>query len=108
MIELTDTELTPKKGYISLDLDYKNKIVAYFNFQKSGIRMDFSRGNLYPDGSTSKNYFTLDDPKGIAKEGSWTYKSETKGNVYKVSIFKDTDIDYIMFLIKQKYKNLRQ
>ena len=70
--------------------------------------MDFQRGMVKVDGTKSKNYFTLDDPKGIAKEGSWTWKGGTQGTVYKVSIFEDTDIDYIMFLIKQKYKNLRE
>ncbi len=108
MIELTDTELSSKRGYISLDLDYKNKVVAYFNFQKVGIRMDLVRGNLKSDGSTSRNYFTIDDPKKLAQIQDWTYKSGTKGAVYKISINKDTDVDYIMFLIKQKYKNLRQ
>jgi hypothetical protein len=104
--ELTGAELIPKRQYISLM--YGNKTLAYFGFQKSTIKMDFVRGNLKIDGSKSKNYFTLDDPKKITKESSWTWKSGNKGTVYKVSIFKDTDIDYIMFLIKQKYKNLRQ
>ena len=58
------------------------------------------------DGSGTKNYFDIDDPKGISKESSWEWKTGTKGTVYKISILKDTDIDYIMFLIKQKYKNI--
>jgi len=108
MIELADTELVFKREYISLDLDYKNKVVAYFNFQKIGIRLNLARGNLKTDGSTSRNYFTIDDPKKLASIKEWTYKSGTKGADYKISINKDTDIDYIMFLIKQKYKKLRQ
>ena len=108
IIELAGTELEIKRNYISLVLEDKSyKTIAYFNFQKNGIRMDFSRGNLKTDGTTSKNYFTLDDPKKIAKEASWTWKSGTKGTVYKVSIFENADVDYIMFLIKQKYKNLQ-
>lgn len=102
--ELEGVELVPKKHYISLT--YQGKTLSYFNFQKTGIRMDFSRGNVLPDGSTSKNYFNLDDPKNISKEGSWEWKSGTKGTVYKISIRKDSDVDYLMFLIKQKYKNL--
>lgn len=109
MIELDGIEIVPKRQYISLLFeDKKNKTIAYFHFQKKGIRVDFTRGNVYTDGRTSKNFFVLDDPKGIAKEDSWTWKSGNKGNVYKVPIHKDTDIDYIMFLIKQKYKNLRE
>jgi len=109
LIELDGIEIVPKRQYISLLFeDKKNKTIAYFNFQKKGIRMDFSRGNVYTDGRTSKNFFILDDPKGIAKEDSWTWKSGAKGNIYKVSIYEDSDLDYIMFLIKQKYKNLRE
>jgi len=109
IIELDGVEIVPKRQYISLLFeDKKNKTIAYFHFQKKGIRVDFSRGNVYSDGRTSKNFFILDDPKGIAKEDSWIWKSGAKGNVYKVSIYEDSDLDYIMFLIKQKYKNLRQ
>ena len=108
MIELDGVEIVPKRQYISLLFDdKKNKTIAYFHFQKKGIRVDFSRGNVYTDGRTSKKFFILDDPKGIAKEDSWTWKSGNKGNVYKVPIYEKTDIDYIMFLIKQKYRNLR-
>jgi len=102
--QLEGVELVPKKHYVSLS--YENKTVGYFNFQKNGIRLDFSRGNVNPDGSRSKNYFDLDDPKGISKESFWEWKSGTKGTVYKISIFSDTDLEYIMFLIKQKYKNV--
>ena len=102
--ELEGVELVSKKHYVSLSLE--NKTVGYFNFQKNGIRLDFSRGNVNPDGTRSKNYFDIDDPKGISKESSWEWKSGTKGTVYKISILIDTDIDYIMFLIKQKYKNI--
>lgn len=108
MFELVGTELEVKRNYISLVLENKmNKTIAYFNFQKNGIRMDFSRGNLKADGTKSKNYFTLDDPKKIAKEASWTWKSGNQGTVYKIPINESTDVDYLMFLIKQKYKNLR-
>lgn len=102
--QLDGVELVPKKHYVSLS--YENKTIGYFNFQKNGIRLDFSRGMVNPDGTRSKNYFDLDDPKGISKESSWEWKSGTKGTVYKISIFSDTDLEYIMFLIKQKYKNV--
>lgn len=109
MIELSGTELEVKRNYISLLLENKaNKTIAYFNFQKSGIRMDLSRGNLKIDGTKSKNYFTLDDPKKIAKEASWTWKSGNQGTIYRIPIFEDSDVDYLMFLLKQKYKNLRE
>ena len=102
--ELEGVELVPKKHYVSLSIE--NKTIGYFNFQKNGIKLGVGRGNINPDGSRSKNYFDIDDPKGISKESSWEWKSGTKGTVYKISISKDTDIDYLMFLIKQKYKNI--
>ena len=104
LIELNDIELVSKRDYISLMIG--NKTICYFNFQKTRIRMDFVRGNIKPDGSKSKNFFTLDDPKQISIEGSWEWKNGTKGNVYKVSLDKNFDVDYVKFLIKQKYNNL--
>jgi len=104
LIDLNDVEFVSKRDYISLMIG--NKTVCYFNFQKSKIRMDFVRGNIKPDGSKSKNFFTLDDPKNISLEGSWEWKNGTKGNVYKVPLDKNFDVDYVKFLIKQKYNSL--
>ena len=102
--DLNGTQILAKKGYLSLLIG--KKTVAYFNFYKNKIRMDFNRGNINVDGSKSKNYFTLDDPKQISQESSWEWKSGTRGNVYRITIDKNTDLDYIKFLIIQKYKNL--
>lgn len=104
LLEMDNVELKPKKHYISLM--YNNKTVCYFNFRKSSISMEITRGNLNPDGTTSKNYFNIDDPKKISKEGSWKWKSGTRGTIYKIRITTQTDTDYLMFLIKQKYNNL--
>ena len=104
MNELDDVELVYKKYYISLVM--RNKTICYFNFKISKIRMDFVRGNIKTDGTKSKNYFSLDDPKKISKEDSWTWKNGTQGTVYKTHLDKDFDIDYVKFLIKQKVKNL--
>ena len=48
----------------------------------------------------------MDDPKIVSTEYSWTWKSGTKGNVYKIDFRKDTDVEYLIYLIKQKYKNI--
>jgi len=103
-LELENVDLNPKKHYISLV--FNNKAINYIVFRKSKIVLEIPRGNVNPDGSKSKDYFTLDDPKGIAKEHSWEWKSGTKGTIYKIDVTKKADLDYIMFLIKQKYKNL--
>ena len=103
---LDGVEVTPKNNYISLMLN--GKTLCYLIFRKNSIILEISRGNVNPDGSKSKNYFDLDDPKGISKEGSWEWKSGTKGTIYKIPIDKNTDLEYVMFLIKQKYNNLSE
>ena len=84
MTDLTETELVPKRDYISLMLN--NKTIAYFNFQKNGIRLDFSRGVLRTDGNKSKNYFTLDDPKKLPKKFLGPGKEELKGMYIKFQL----------------------
>jgi hypothetical protein len=103
--ELENIELEIKKPYISLNGE--NKKISYFNFRKNYISIEMLRGNVNPDGSKSKKYFTLDDPKKISEEGSWEWKSGTKGTIYKIKFDKNVNIDYIMFLIKQKYDSLK-
>lgn len=104
MLELNDLELDPKKHYINAKLN--NKSVAYLNFRQTSISIDMQRGNLNTDGTTSKNFFNLDDPKNLAEERTWEWKSGVKGNVYVIKFEKKTDLDYVMFLLKQKYKSL--
>ena len=85
----THIKLNPESNYIIK----KNKIVIELN-----------RGNIKTDGSKSKNYFVIDDPKRISTEGSWTYKNGVQGGIYKIHLDKNSDIEYAMFLVKQKYK----
>ena len=65
------------------------------------------RGTVNTDGTKSKNYFNLDDPKGYSKEMSWEWKSGKKGTKYEIRLDKNSDINYVMFLMTQKYKNLQ-
>jgi len=102
--ELDNVKLEIKKPYISLMGESKN--VCFCNFRKNYISIEILRGNVNPDGSKSKNFFTLDDPKGISEEGSWEWKSGVKGNLYKIKFNKSTDLDYLMFLINQKVKSI--
>ncbi|CAN5135924.1 DUF5655 domain-containing protein [soil metagenome] len=106
ILEIEDLELDPKKYYINAKVN--NKSVAYINFRKSSLSIDIPRGNLNPDGTTSKNFFNLDDPKNLAEERTWEWKNGTKGNVYVIKFDVKTDLDYTMFLIKQKYKSLNE
>jgi len=101
--ELEGVELIVKNNYINWV--YLGKNICYFLFRKSSIELEIGRGNVNTDGSKSKNYFNIDDPKKISKEYGWTWKNGVQGTIYKISIKKNSDIDYLMFLIKQKYKN---
>jgi hypothetical protein len=104
IIELEDIEIVPKNPYISV---MKNgKTLVYFWFRKNSIRVELLRGNLNPDGTKSKGYFTIDDPKQITREGQWEWKSGTKGTLYIIDFDKNTDLEYFMFLLKQKYNQL--
>ena len=85
---------------------YGSKNVSYFNFQKEKIKIEFVRGNIRTDGTKSRNFFVIDDPKKISVEHKWTYKNGVGGGGYSINFNKDTYIDYVMFLIKQKYKNV--
>ena len=85
---------------------YGSKTVSYFTFRKDKIQIGMVRGNINTDGSKSKNYFTIDDPKKISLEVSWTWKTGTQGTEYKIQFNKNSDVEYYMFLIKQKYKNI--
>jgi hypothetical protein len=103
--ELDNIEIEIQKAYITLN--GLNKKICYFLFRKNHIVIEMIRGNVNPDGSKSKKYFTLDDPANISVEGSWEWKSGIKGTNYKIIFNKSVNIDYIMFLIKQKYDSLR-
>lgn len=103
---LNDVELIPKNNYISLM--YSGKTLSYFIFRKNNIVIEMGRGNINQDGTKSKNFFNIDDPKNYSTETSWEWKSGVKGNMYKVKMTLASDLDYIMFLITQKYKNLQQ
>lgn len=105
LLDLDDIELDPKKYYINAKVNGKS--IAYLNFRKSSLAIEIPRGNLNPDGSTSKNFFSLDDPKNLAEERTWEWKNGTKGNVYLIKFDNKTDLDYTMFLLKQKYKSLQ-
>ena len=84
----------------------ERKNVCYLNATKNWFRMDILRGDIKTDGTKSKRFFTIDDPKKISNKSTWTYKSGEKGGVYKIKLDKDFDIDYIKFLIKQKYNSI--
>ena len=102
--ELGGVELVPKRHYISLKFESKSVCVCIF--RKESIVVEMNRGNTKTDGTKSKNFFDLDDPKKISKSSHWTWRDGTKGNIYKIKFDTKLDINYLMFLVKQKYDSL--
>ena len=103
--ELTDLEgvdFIPKRLYIGLNFNGTN--ICYLNFRKSYILIDILGGTVYSNKTSSKNFLTIEDPKNITSEK--TRKLDSGGNqiVYRITVDSSSDLDYIMFLIKQKYK----
>jgi predicted transport protein len=99
-----DTSFFVTKGYISWKRD--NTAICFIHFRKKELRIDVLRGNIKEDQSKSKRFFTLDDPKEMAKEGSWKWKSGQTGHDYKIRLKNKDDIDYVMFLLEQKYNSM--
>lgn len=104
LLELENINLEFQKGYIKFAGERKG--ICYCGFRKNKIVIELLRGNINTDGSRSKNYFNLDDPKGIAEEKLWEWKNGVKGTIYKIPLNQTSNIDYIYFLILQKYKSL--
>ena len=105
--ELQGVELIPKRHYIGLVLNDSTKsTICYLKFRKSKIGLTILRGIHNPDGFKSKNYFTLDDPKEITKDHQRILNNGTTQKSYKISTDHKSDLDYLIFLIKQKYNSL--
>ncbi|MDC1282228.1 hypothetical protein N8Z18_00480 [bacterium] len=43
-------------------------------------------------------------PKGISEIRKWTWKSGAHGNLYRFNLRVEDEIEYAMYLIKQKYQ----
>ena len=97
-----DIEIVPKSKYISLT--YKDKNICFFVFLSASVRIEINRGKINPDGSKSKNYFNIDDPKKLSTEESYEWTLGKKGSTYRIRFDEKTDVDYVIFLINQKYK----
>jgi hypothetical protein len=104
ILKVDNVSIRVIKPYISFLGE--TKMICYVKFRKNHITIGMGRGNVNPDGTKSKNYFDIDDPKGITEEGSWEWKSGVKGTVYRVKFDKNTDLDYLMFLLNQKIKSM--
>ena len=96
-----DTSFFASKSYVSWRKN--SSTVCFIHFRNKEFRIDISRGTINIDKKKSKGFFNLDDPKKIALEGNWTWKSGETGHSYKISFKKENDLDYVMYLLEQKY-----
>lgn len=103
LLELGGVEFVPKRHYIGLNLEGTN--VCYINFRKSHILIDILGGTIYPDKSKSRNFLTLEDHKNITSKRSRILNSGGNQISYRIKFDSNSDIDYVMLLIKQSYKS---
>jgi len=92
-------------SYISFTVGNTRKTIAYFNTRAEGFKVHILRGFLREDGSESKKLLRLDDPKKLAKEITWKYLNDTQ-LAYEIIFDKNTNSDYLLFLIKQQIKKI--
>ncbi|MDA8866269.1 DUF5655 domain-containing protein [Porticoccaceae bacterium] len=104
LTDYADTSFFVTKGYISWKRD--NTAVCFIHFRKKEFRIDILRGNTKDDGEYSKGFFNIDDPKGMTGNRSWNWKSGAQGHVYTIDLKDESDLDYVMFLLKQKYNSM--
>tara|TARA_X000000950_G_scaffold142740_1_gene176941 strand:+ start:245 stop:1210 length:966 start_codon:yes stop_codon:yes gene_type:complete len=104
---LDGVELVPKRHYLGLVLNGSSfSTICYIKIRISKIKFQIIRGVHNTDGSKSQNYFTLDDPKNIIRNKQRTLNNGTTQKIYEIVADSKSDLDYLMFLIKQKYNSL--
>jgi predicted transport protein len=90
ILELGDLEMVPVKQYIGFKL--QKRVITDLEIQRKQlkIRINLKKGQL-------------DDPKGlfrdVSEKGHWGIGD------YEAAIGPDDDLDYLMSLVKQSYKN---
>jgi hypothetical protein len=100
---LDDTSYKVRKPYISIVKG--NMAICYAHFQRDGIRLDVTRGGMTAEGDLTSKFFYLDDPKGVALEHERNWQ-DGKRMKYEIRINKKTDLEYVLWLLKQKYDSI--
>jgi hypothetical protein len=104
LADYPDTTFYTTKAYVGWKKG--GKTVAFLNLRKNLICPEILRGNKSAEGEESKKFFYLDDPKGMAEERLWTWKSGRTGHVYKIELKESEQLDYVLFLLNQKYDSM--
>jgi hypothetical protein len=104
LAQYPDTTFYTTKGYIGWRKG--STTITFMYIHKNSIRADILRGNRTEAGEKSKGFFNLDDPKGLANERDWTWKDGKTGHSYLISITEIEQLDYVLYLLNQKYESL--
>jgi hypothetical protein len=99
-----DVSIYANKSYVGMKRG--NKLFGTIRFSRNRMVIDFLRGDIKTDGSKSRGFFELEDPKGMSEERSWTYKDGVIGNSYLIKFSKPDDLEYVVYLLNQKYESL--
>ncbi len=107
ILDLGKYEVNVTSSYIGFRLDKFNNLVT-IKTRKDKFSLNVVLGWVDKDGSKSPSYFELDDPKKVAVHKDWNSKNMGGSKGYRYYVVVDTktsneDLDYIMFLIKQKH-----
>ena len=101
---LEDTSYSSKKHYIRVNRG--STAICYVYFRKNSLMISIVRGTFYTDGTKSKNYIDIDDPKGVGAAKEYTWQNGNKGHEYQFSVTSPKDLEYAAFLLRQKYESL--
>lgn len=104
LMKMDEVDFVNTKNYISFKKN--NIIVSYINFFKNSMRFDVVKGNIKQDGSKSKGFFNLDDPKKVSKVIQINFKSGVKREYYNIKVSNKEEVGYLIMLLKQKYDSL--
>lgn len=102
LLSLSGTSTHTTRNYLAIKFD--GNALIYVRFRKNEISCELPRGNTYPDGSRRGRFFEIDDPKNVTKVRTWNWKSGVVGSVYNFSLSEIEEIDYRMFLVKQRHE----
>lgn len=102
LLELPDTSVHTTQNYLSIK--YDGTALIYIRFRKNELNCELLRGNVYPGGVVRGKFFELDDPKGVTSVRTWNWKSGVSGSVYTFPLKSLDQLDYVMYLVKQKYE----
>jgi predicted transport protein len=100
--DLSDVTIYTNKSYIGMKRGHK--LFGVFRLRKNHIGINITRGNIKIDGSKSRGFLELEDPKGMSEERSRVHRDGVMGHSSVIKFSKLDDLEYVVYLINQKYE----